>query len=66
MVRGYDEKIFYCESHGSTEKILQLEFNSSKKDNIQKKEIWQLTGSWLVAFEADGECIVDDTRGKIR
>ena len=60
LVRGYNEKVFYAESSGNAEKIFQIEFHGSKANEITKKEIFQLAGSWLVAFEADGECIEND------
>ena len=60
IVRGYNEKIFYAESSGNAEKIQQIEFHGSKANQITKKEIWQLAGSWLVALEADTECIEND------
>ena len=60
MVRGYFEKIFYCESHGSTEKVIQLEFNSLSKNSIVKKELWQLNGSQIVAFQLDDELIINE------
>ena len=40
MVRGYDEKVYYCESHGSAEKIFQLGFHSSRENMYRKDEIW--------------------------
>ena len=61
LVRGYNEKVFYAESSGNAEKIFQIEFHGSKANEITKKEIFQLAGSWLVAFEADGECIENET-----
>lgn len=60
LVRGYNEKVFFAESSGNSEKIFQVEFHGSKGNEITKKEIFQLAGSWLVAFEFDGECIEDD------
>ena len=60
LVRGYSEKIFYAESSGNAEKIMQLEFHKSKPNEITKKEIFQLAGSWIVAFELDGENIQND------
>ena len=34
MVRGYDEKIFFCESNGTSETIVELELNSKQKNEI--------------------------------
>ena len=61
LVRGYNELIFFAESSGNAEKIYQIEFHSQKTNEITKKEIFQLAGSWLVAIEADGENIQNDT-----
>ena len=57
MVRGYNEQVYFAESFGNAEKIYQIEFHPHLKNEIIKKEIFQLAGSWLVAFEADGENI---------
>ena len=61
LVRGYNEKIFFAESSGNVDKIFQVEFHSTKMNEIIKKEIYQLAGGWLVALEPDGECIENDT-----
>ena len=37
-----------------------MEFHSSKPTEIIKKEIFQLAGSWLVAFEPDCELMEND------
>ena len=60
LVRGYNEKIFFAESSGNVDKIFQIEFHPTKNNEITKKEIYQLAGGWLVAFEPDGECIEND------
>lgn len=60
MVRGYNEQVYFAESSGNAEKIFQIEFHPHFKNEITKKEIFQLAGSWLVAFEADGENIQND------
>ena len=60
MVRGYNEKIFYAESAGNAEKIYQIEFHPLLSNEILKKEIWQLAGSWLVALEPDTNNIQND------
>ena len=59
-VRGYNEKIYYAESSGNSEKIQQIEFHNSKLNEITKKEIYQLAGSRLVAFESDYGHISND------
>ena len=56
LVRGYNEKIFYAEVSGNTEKIQQLEFHNFSANELVKKEIFTLSGS-MVAFEADSDCI---------
>lgn len=40
LVRGYNEKIFYAETQGNAEKVYQLEFHTSKPNEINKKEIY--------------------------
>ena len=40
MVRGYDEKVFYCETNGTIESIVEIEFSRKTKNEIQKEEIW--------------------------
>ena len=34
MVRGYEERIFFCESNGASEAIIELDLNSKKKNSI--------------------------------
>ena len=60
IVRGYNEKIFFAETLGNTEKIQQLEFHQSKPNTIVKKEVFTLAGSWLVALEIDAQNIGND------
>ena len=57
LVRGYNEKIFFAETSGGVDKIFQIEFHPTKSHEITRKEIYQLAGGQLVAFESDGECI---------
>ena len=60
LVRGYNEKVYFAESMGNAEKINQLEFHRSNPNEITKKEIYQLAGAQLVAFEADPDHIAND------
>ena len=64
MVRGYNEKIFFAESSGNAEKIYQLEFHPTKNE-LNKKEIYQLAGTWLVALEPDTENIQNDMENDV-
>ena len=57
LIRGYSDKVFYAESNGNTEKIFQINLHSNKRDTVVKKEIYQLAGSWIAAFEPDCENI---------
>ena len=65
LVRGYNEKIFFAETQGNTEKIQKLEFHQTKANSVIKNEIWTLTGSQLVAFEADGQNIGNDIEEEV-
>ena len=65
LVRGYNEKIYYGERSGNVDKIFEIEFHPTKKNEITKQEIHQLAGGFLVAFEPDGECIENDTREEV-
>ena len=60
IVRGYNEVIFFAETHGNSEKIQQLEFHQSMHNTIIKKEIFTLASSWLVALEIDAQNIGND------
>ena len=40
LVRGYNEKIFFCESNSNAEKIYKIEFHISIANEITKKEIF--------------------------
>ena len=60
VVRGYNEKVYFAETSGNAEKIHQLDFHTSKPNEITKKEIYQLAGAKLVAFEADPDHIAND------
>lgn len=65
MIRGYNEKIFFAESSGNAEKIYQIEFHPHLSNEIVKKEIFQLAGSWLVAIEPDAENIQNDMEDNV-
>ena len=60
MVRGFNEKVFYFEAQDNVDRLMQLEIDSQNKDKIEMKEVWQLTGSRVVAFELDTENIGND------
>ena len=60
LVRGYSEKIYYAEQSGTTQTIQELAFHNHKPNETTKKEIFQLAGAKLVAFEADPEHVWDD------
>ena len=32
MVRGYDDRIFYCESNGATETIIELDLDTKVRN----------------------------------
>lgn len=40
LVRGYNEKIYFAETSGNVDKIFQMEFHSTKNNEIVKKEIY--------------------------
>ena len=60
MVRGFNEKIYYAETIGNAEKIYEIEFHRTHRDEISKDEIFQLVGTKVVAFEVDCESTQDD------
>ena len=60
LVRGYNDQIYYGETSGNAEKIFKIELHASKVGEVTKKEIYQLAGSWIVAFETDCENIQND------
>lgn len=62
LVRGYNEKVYFAETSGSSETIKELEFHMHKPNEVIKREIFQLAGAWLVAFEADPDHIQDDLK----
>ena len=64
LVRGYSDQIYFAETLGNAEKIYKLEFNSNKIGEITRKPIYELAGSWIVAFETDCENIRDDSTGE--
>ena len=59
MVRGQGEKIFYCEVEGSQHSISEI-CNGSSRRVINKREIYQVPGARIVAFEADTENVAAD------
>ena len=66
MVRGYNEQVFYFETQEKTDRIIQLEFDPQIKNQIKKKEVWQLSGSRVMTFELDAENINDDLTDKVQ
>ena len=61
LIRGYSDRVFYAETSGNAEKIFELGLHGSKPETVVKREIFQLAGSWIAAFEPDCENIQDDT-----
>ena len=60
LIRGYNDRIYFGETSGNSEKIFKLEMHPSKAETIVKKEVFQLAGSFLVAIEPDCENIQND------
>ena len=60
LVRGYNDQIYYGETSGNAEKIYKLELHANKVGEVTRKEIYQLSGSWIAAFETDCENIQND------
>ena len=65
MVRGFNEQVFYFESQDSADKIIQIKCDPETKDQFKKKEVWQLPGSRVVAFELDAENIQNDLKDEV-
>ena len=61
LIRGYQDQVYFSETSGNGEKIFKLELHAGKIGEVTKKEIYQLAGSWITAFEIDTENIQDDT-----
>ena len=61
LVRGYNEEVYFAEKSGNAEKLYKLALHSIKPGLVTKKEIYQLAGSNIVAFETDCENIQDDS-----
>ena len=40
LIRGYNEKIFYAESFGSSERVSEIEFHAAEKNQIKLEEIF--------------------------
>jgi hypothetical protein len=57
LIRGYNERVFLAETSGNAEKIQMLTMHPSKPEKVNKKEIYQLAGSSIAAFEYDCENI---------
>jgi len=39
-VRGYNERVYFAETSGNNEKIIEVEINSNELDAVTKKEIF--------------------------
>ena len=61
LVRGYCEQVYYAETAGNAQKVFKLEQHSTKAGEITTKEVYQLPGSSIVAFETDSQNIQDDS-----
>lgn len=62
LVRGYNEKVFFAETQGAAERIYQIGFHQFTANELVKKDIFSLAGSWIVAFEPDTEFIENDLK----
>ena len=40
IIRGYNEKIFFAETHGNAEKIFEIYFHATQKNEVLTKEIF--------------------------
>jgi hypothetical protein len=55
IVRGYQDRLYYAETTGNSEKIYEITMHPSRTNETAKSEVFQLSASWIVAFEADFE-----------
>ena len=64
LVRGYNDQIYYAETSGKNAgaKIVRLELSANKIGEVKRKEIYDLPGSQIAAFETDCENIQDDSK----
>ena len=40
LIRGYSDRVFYAESTGNAEKIIQLSLHNTKPETVSRKEIF--------------------------
>ena len=40
IVRGYNEKLYYCETSGNVDKVCEIEFHPTKPNQIKKEDIY--------------------------
>ena len=64
LVRGYCEQVYFAGTAGTVQKVWKLEQHSTKAGEITKKEVYQLPGSQIVAFETDSQNIQDDSESE--
>ena len=61
-VRGYQDQVYFVETSGNSQKVYKLELHANKVGEVTKKEVYQLAGNRIAAFETDCENIQDDTK----
>ena len=61
LVRGFQDRVFFAESKEGAEVIYRLKMSANLDEEVEKKEIYALSGCRIVAFEIDCENIQDDS-----
>ena len=62
IIRGAQEKLFYAEKRGNSQKIYIIEYGTEKEEII-KREVYQLTSGELCALEPDPAYLKPDYSG---
>ena len=55
LVRGYNDKVYFVKSTGSSDKIMRVEIDS--KGRLSSQEMFSLNNSMVMAIENDCENI---------
>ena len=60
MIRGNNDRVFYMETAGKSERIMQLEVNSEKVEELQRRIVYELYDAKVVSIATDCRNFQDD------
>lgn len=64
MIRGNNDRVFFLETSGKSERVVQLDVNSEEQHGLNKKIIYELYDAKVVSIASDCRNFEDDRQSK--